>query len=367
MSFVTNTGVIIPQIITQDLFPNIYSLDVPEAIYDDMYELIPSVYQFGLPNVLTQSIDPAFITGPQKYEYKYTNTNGVEVVLRGTYNDVKSAIDVLNTYPPAKKDCTKDDKKKYFDLYGPGSYKPTNVPTVPTVGASNNGKYIYLHMDGKTFSGSGSLILVIEQGSPVNLDNAKIVLFGDKNNLFQDLGGRIDKTNSAVDKNTLFNNANKETKEESMNLFSLASESPVFIDVESNKDNTFYRVYLYICYFTGINQLSNLYDENKTQILTNYSYNFDESYKETNKLALFHYKDFITQLTSYNPTSYSTSIGSFRTINGDNVNIRGRTMKVISKFKSEGKFDDVVNNNKVSNANLVKRSKSIIFNTITLK
>src|SRR5579872_4246826 len=282
MSFVTSTGVIVPQIITQDLFPNIYSLDVPEAIYDDMYELVPDVYQFGLPNVITQSIDPAFITGPQKYEYKYTNTNGIDVVLRGTYNDIMSTIDVLNTYPPTKKDCTKDDKKKYFDLYGPGAYKPSNVSTVPTVGTSNNGKYIYLHMDGKTFSGSGSLILVMEHGKPLTLDNAKIILFGDKTNTFQDLGGRIDKPNKSVDKDTLFNNTNKETKEESMNLFSLDNASPVFVDIQSNKDNTFYRVYLYIFYSSSIDKLSSFYDENKTQILTNFPYNFDESYKETN-------------------------------------------------------------------------------------
>lgn len=371
MSFVTNTGVSItvPQIITQDLFPNIYALDVPEPIFDDMYDLYPNIYQFGLPNVITRGIDPAYITGPQKYEYKYTNANGVTVVLRGTYNDVMSSIDVLNTYPPIKKECTNDDKKRYYDLYGPGSYYNTstnvpNVANVPIVGAVNNGKYIQIKMDGKTFSGSGSLILVVETGKP--LSEAKIVLFRDSsNNMYQDLGGRIDKPNKAIDKDTLFNNAKKETEEESMKLFSLDYASPIFVDIESGKDNTIYRVYLYIFNFTNINQLSTLYDENKDQILITYSGNFDESYKETNKLELFDYKTFMTKLASYNPTTYSTSSGVFQTLSGNPVNVRGRTLKVIDKLRSSKKFDDVMNNNKLSNSTVTKAPG--LFNTITLK
>lgn len=358
-----NSGVLVPQIITQDLFPNIYALDVPDAIFDDTYDM----YHFGLPSVLTESIDAAFVTGPQKYEYKYTNANGIDVVVRGTYNDVMSTIDVLNTYHPIKKDCTKSQtgNREYFELYGPGS-QPTNVPNVPIVGTVNNGKHIYLKMDGKTFSGSGSLIMVFETGKPTT--DAKILLFRGKNNYFQDLGGRIDKPlpNVVVDVNTLFNNAKKETEEESMKLFTLTKPSNIFVDIESTTDNTFYRVYLYLFSMDNIKLLTNMYKDNKIQIINNFPHNFDESYKETDMLALFDYNMFINKLATYNSTVFNTSSGSFQTIDGSNVNVRGRTMKVIAKLQAENKFLNVINNKLVTTSSTTLATRGHLFNTITL-
>lgn len=364
MSFVTSSGAIIPQIITQDLFPKVYALDVPTTNIDDMY-----MYNFGFPSTITQYVDPAIIvTGPQTYEYKYVNSNGVNVILRGTYNDVMSTVDVLNTYPPLKKPCSETNKREYLELYGPGS-KPSNVPIVPIVGTTPSAygtNYINIKMDGKVFSGSGSLIMVAEQGKP--LTDAKIILFRDVNGFYQDLGGKIDKLapNVAVDKDTLFKNAKKETEEESMKLFDLVNPSVTFVDVESSMDNTFYRVYLYLFVLNNTNQLANMYDANKMQILTNFPHNFNESYKETNALALFDYNTFITKLATYNPTLYNTSQGVFQTVTGQQVNVRGRTMRVIAKLQTENKIIDVIRNNKVNNSTVSVATNTNLFNVITL-
>jgi hypothetical protein len=364
MSFVTSSSLLAPQIITQDLFPNIYALDIPDAIFDDTYDIVPNMYQYGLPSIITQGRDPAYVTGPQKYEYKYTNSNGIDIVLRGTYTDVVSTIDVLNTYPPIKKDFTQTGKREYLELYGPGS-QPKNIPTVPIVGAINNGKYIYLKMDGKTFSGSGSLIMVVETGKPVT--DAKIILFRDKHNSYQDLGGKIDKPlpNVVIDKDFLFKNAKKESEEESMKLFSLTNPSLSFVDIESTADNTFYRVYLYLFTINNINQLETMYESNKLRILTDFPHNFDESYKETNKLALFDYNTFISKIAIYNPNLYNTTSGIFQTVSNEQVKVRGRTMRVIAKLQTENKFADMINN-MLTNVSVSRANNSILFNTITL-
>src|SRR5437868_5346780 len=95
------------EIITQDFFPMTYLLSTPGMVIDETSSLYPDVYeQFGLPVSLTPSIDPRYVTGPQKYEYRYTNDSGIDVVLRGTYNNVMSTVDVLKTYPPNLRDCT---------------------------------------------------------------------------------------------------------------------------------------------------------------------------------------------------------------------------------------------------------------------
>ncbi|VBB17786.1 hypothetical protein YASMINEVIRUS_249 [Yasminevirus sp. GU-2018] len=368
MSFVTSTGDIVPQIITKDLFPAVYALDVPiNTVADyDVLGSYPGIYNtYGLPVGVTASVDPAYVTGPQKYEYRYTNQNGIDVVLRGTYDDVMSTVDTLNTYPPAKRDCTKTGDREYVELYGPGSKKSST--NVPSVGQISRGKQIYIKMDNKIFSGSGSLIMVLNEGRPTI--EAKFVLFRDANSgKFEDLGGMIDKPAPGVviDRDTIFNNAKKETEEESMKLFTINRPSPVFVDIESTTDNTFYRVYLYLFKMQDIAQLSNLYDHNKTQILTNFPHNYNDSYKETDKLALFDYQTFTKKLATYNTNSYSISSGVFQDTQGNLVNVRGRTMKVIAQFVTQNLLLDVINNNKINNATIATPMAPNTFNNIGL-
>lgn len=349
MSFVlasdVTPNITAPQIITQDLFPNIYTLDdVPNILYDETYETVPGIYRYGLPSSLTASIDSRYITGPQKYEYKYKNQQGVEVVLRGTYDDVMSAIDVLNTYPPEKRECTETGKRTYVPLYGPGSKKN---PSVPTIGQIKQGDYIQLRMNNKIYSGSGALIIVFEKHTLFNFNNAKIILFKDsKNNQYQETGGKIDISfvNKSINKDTLFENSRKETEEESLKLFYLNKESPYFVEIESTTDNTFYRVYLYLFEMENSNQLTNLYDENRKQIL---DYRYSKEYMETDKLTLFDFNTFIQTVDNYKPLTYARSSGNFQTTSRDLVTVRDRTMKVIAKMNADGLFTTVMMKHKL--------------------
>lgn len=386
---IVNPSIIIPQVITQDLFPTVYAFEVPTMNVNDMYSEYYDTLNFGLPRTITQYVDPAVnvstITGPQKYEHKYVNSNGVDVVIRGTYNDVMATVDVLNAYPPIKKNCSNSDanantnKKQYFELYGPGSGPEPTTMLPKSVGVTsastlNDVNHINIKMDGKIYSGSGSLIMVAEQGKPMT--DAKFILFRDTNGFFQDLGGKIDKpsSNTPINKDILFNNAKKETAEESMKLFNITCESTIYVDVESTIDNTFYRVYLYLFVMNNINQLASLYDANRMQILTNFPHNYNESYKETNMLDLFDYNTFMNKLPTYNPMLYNTSSGVFQTVSGQQVNVRGRTIKVIAKLQSENKFLELINNNKITKSSLVTAANTAtntstnttLFNTITL-
>lgn len=342
---ITQSLITAPQIITQDLFPNIYTLDVPDILYNDAYDIIPDIYSQGLPSTMTASIDPRYVTGPQKYEYKYKNNQGVEVILRGTYDDVMSAIDVLNMYPPDKRECTESGKRTYVPIYGsdPNAKKNTSVPKV---GQIKKGDFLQLRMNNKTYSGSGAVIMVVEKNFPI--DSAKIILFKDsKNNQYQETGGKIDISlaNKQITQDTLFENARKETNEESLHLFDLDKESPYFIDIESTTDNTFYRVYLYVFEMKNIKHLETLYDNNREQIFEyKNSIRNLEDYMETDKLYLFDFKTFMQTLDRYNPLIYNTSYGTFNTANGP-VTVRGRTMKAIAKMKADGLFNKIMTTN----------------------
>jgi len=217
-------------------------------------------------------------------------------------------------------------------------------------------------MDQKTFSGSGAVIMVIEPNQPLN--KAKFILFQDTKNEYQDLGGRIDKPapNVSVDKDTIFKNAQKETKEESLELFSLTNPS-TFVDVESTKDNTFYRVYLYVFRMQGPNNPVTMYNHNRNKILM-YPSNYDESYKETTALALFDYENFMNTINMLNPLTNIN--GSFQTTDGKTVNVKNRAIKAIQKLYSENKFTDVINNNKIITPTIVNGTTAEMSNTITL-
>lgn len=368
MSYVTNTGDIVPQIITQDLFPFIYSLnDQPLPFVD--HDIYPDVYRtYGLPSSLTASIDPAYVTGPQKYEYRYSNQNGIDVVLRGTYDDVMSTVDTLNTYPPLKRKCPESNEREYFELYGPGSVSKKAI-NVSTVGQINRGKHIYIKMDGKVFSGSGAVIMVVNQSRP--LTEAKFILFrASSGGRYAELGGMIDKLQpgTTANRDTLFINAKKEVNEESMELFVLTNPSQVFIDIESTTDDTFYRVYLYLFVINNVNQLPMLYDDNKSEILSNLYGRHGQAYKETDKLALFDYQTFINKLATYNINAYAISSGVFQDTSGNLVSVRGRTMKAIAQFVDKGLITDVINNNKITTASIRNAAPAPgnIFHTINL-
>jgi len=257
---------------------------------------------------------------PQRYEYRYLNDVGVDVVIRGSYNDVMSVVDVLNMYKPLKNNDQKDECKNDVKR------------NAPEVGVIDKGKYIHINMDNKVFSGSGSLIIIVPSG--VNdIKNSYFALLEGNDGVYQEPGGKIDKVNNvvsnsqqSVNRNTLFANSVKETTEETNGLFEIKEESKHYVDVESEINNTFYRVYLYIVHINvNPEELKRYYTMNKTALS---SVNNLDSYNETKSLALFKFSDFEATLNS---VSNNVSQYSFKNNSGQFKNVKGRTVKAIRK------------------------------------
>jgi hypothetical protein len=321
-------------IIVQDQFPNLFLLDSQEDLYDPLSVINTN---YGLPP-LRSYVDPAantlFVSGPQKYESRYKNDNGIDIVIRGTYNDVMSTLDVLNKYQPLKKECDESGTtvKKRFPLYGPGSSNnPSGAtpPNVPTVGIDRIGKYAIIEVDGKKYSGSGSVIFVLNQGETI--DELKVVLFKNTgNSMYQETGGKIDyPTNTNDLGKLLFNSAKRETDEESLKLLSLSTESQHFVDIKSGNDDTFYRVYVYLL-STDVNKLSDMYEENKSTINSSSGYN--ESYRETDALGLFNYTTFEKVISNLRGYGINAPFKNISTVDNKQVMVSGRTIKAIASI-----------------------------------
>lgn len=338
----------LPQTITQDLFPAIYKLDVLPVVIDPSLDTYPFPYRNNdMPNSLTFARDPRFVTSIQQHQYRYLNENGVDVVIRGLYDDVMAVVDVLKVYPPKKNIST---GKKYVDILTGlpiGQKRPSSVPDVAVL-TQDQGKYLVVKMNSKMYSGSGALLMVVQKGAP--LTDAKFVLFeGINTSQYQDLGGKIDRPSNgaSIDSSILFENAKKEVLEESMGLFSLTSASPNFVDVESEDTGYHYRVFLYVFEIDRLDKLSTYYNENRSEVFKNYA-QFNESYRETSSLDLFDYQTFVAKLKNYTYGNYNVSGGVFQTMGGNNVSVRGRTMNVVNALSTNGVFNSVLNSGQVS-------------------
>lgn len=329
-------------IITQEEFPFVYQLITPS---------VQESYSYSLPSTMLPSVDPAYVTGPQKYEYRYVNDNGIDVVIRGTYVDVMSTVDVLTMHQPIKKPCD--------ELQKDGSNIIKKLQ--PKIQKINKGDFSYLNINGKIYSGSGIMIMIVESGDP----NVKFVMFRDsKTKLYQETGGKIDKIprNAVINEDTLFDNAAKETLEESVKLFDVKTKSKYFVDVESTTDNTFYRVYLYLLEINDIKRLPALYAENRHVMLEKYPEGYTESFMETDKLDLIDYIKFMKQHDYYDMDAKNISKGIFQGLYGESINVRGRTINAISQLKIHNVFQTIMSDNAVTKV-AIKKTPSTI-NTI---
>lgn len=310
---------------------------------------------------ILEYLEPGSTSPPKLYEHRYSNDHGVDIIIRGKYNDVISTVNILNMYPPQK---LKDNPE--FDLLSGNLLETSSAKPVSPIGIQKKGKHLLVKLDGKVYSGSGSLIIVIQKDKPITIENAKIVLFRDvKTQQYQDLGGRIDnpslvKSSPAIDKDILLENAKRETYEESMCLFDIKNKTDYFLDIESQIDNVYYRIYLHVIQVDNINQLTKMFDQNKLKIMEDYygAYKYNESYRETDDLKLFDLSTFINKLKSYDVTNISN--GVFYSTDGSNNNVGGRVMKAISELHTNNFFNKVIDSKHVKS---VVSDKSKILNS----
>ena len=280
--------------------------------------------------------DDTSIIKPKISDYKY-NKNGIEVDLRGEFNNIMAILNSLEKCPPSL-------ENQY------------NLLSKNTINAEIRGDNMIVTIDKKRFSGSGSIILVYKNTD--TLDNAKFILFRNtKTNAYEDLGGKLD--NSKIIDSILFENANKETIEESQFLFLLNKESDIYIDIESTLNKTFYRVYVYAFQINDLNDLKRFYDNNKVNILENGD-KFDESYRETDEIKLFGCNVFKENLSKYKNIYDNISYGNFKTNDDDFEKVSSRCINVINELYKKNIFSiikpSVVNITHLSNSHKIELS-----------
>lgn len=260
-----------------------------------------------------------------KHRYK---KNNIDVVIAGTYNDVTSILHVLNKTVPVK--ITKDFS--YFnDKSSEVSTVSTNFEYIPV-----DDKHIHVKIDNKTYSGSGVLLIVKNKN---NNKNYFALFKSTLTHKYDDLGGKIDRKFIDNEK-VLSENSIKEALEESIELCDIKTETDKYVDIHSNINDTYYRVYLYKLEDTSnnINKLMEKYNDNmvlsRTKLLS-------DDYHETNDMQLFD-----TELFKYKLDKiYYDDIpkGTFLNYKRDPVNVNGRVIKVIKTlFNTTGLYDSIM-------------------------
>lgn len=278
------------------------------------------------------------------YSQEYTNANGIKVNVQGSYNDVRSVVAVLNAYPPKKIDT--QDTGMLVDLadtpISPNS-PASNIPKMSKY-ITGDGKDMIIGFDNKHYSGSGILVLVLNDNVPAIsniLDNAKFMLFkSTATNNYEDLGGKIDSSfeQEPDANNILIKNAIKETKEESLLLFNINNRSLKYVDIthlgNSNKrTNMTYRGYLYVIKY-NVKKLHDYTKHNYQYINTSPNPMFTDEYKETSTADFFDYYELVNGLKQ------NKRYG--QTITGNFVTISDRTISLIKEFNKMNIFDSIV-------------------------
>ena len=267
-------------------------------------------------------------------QHRYKKNN-IDVTITGLYEDVYSILHVLEQTQPVK-------KTDFTEFFGNNNYSVSdsvqNNLLTPSNDTDNNISYECTRRDdkhiyakdtktGKKYSGSGILLIVKNKDDIKHPDGYFVLFNSSSNNRYDDLGGKLD-TQFVDNNNILLENAKKEAQEESIDLFNFNSNSDKFIDIKSNRDNTYYRVYIYKVEDTN-KKIQTLIEKYNNQYRTNR--NTKPDYYETDRLGLFDYNLFKRRLDSkYNIDNIT--YGVFQTHNLDNVTVNGRCMKVIKEL-----------------------------------
>ena len=173
------------------------------------------------------------------------------------------------------------------------------------------GGYAYINESGHLYSGSGALLFTI-------LNNEiTFILFLDYDNTYNDLGGKLEKTDNIKDENPLWNRTVIEAREESAGL----------IDISELKENGIRYVdhKSYRSYILNIELQS---DKNKYNIIKDYLNNRKiygtkcskyPRYCETSNIRFMYEKDFVDEYNS-------------KDIDGEKITINNRCYNIIKKL-----------------------------------
>ena len=263
------------------------------------------------------------------YQYNFINNNGVAINLSGKYEDIAIVKYVLEKSNVPK--ITKEQGRKLLegDIHIEESIekeqKKVDKLKVKKVDAS----HAHITFGGKTYSGSGSLIIFLDS------DEFYVPLFlsNDGNEIYNDLGGRINYEDSYSDdiETILFKNNKREVYEESCKLFEVESEKKPFIDINSKRNDTLYRSYIHMIDLDGYENLRNSYNNNFIEIMK--GKDIPHSYRETKDLEFFKLETLVSYVKDNNVLNISEAI--LQTNTGKQVRVGGRVLNVIASFARE--------------------------------
>lgn len=239
---------------------------------------------------------------------KKSDTDRIESLLRINYNSEMSG--------------TTHQSPVTQNTFSTGSMSPTVVPTpvlhgkiIPTelpekyrngftnpprvevkdwtyvANSSNREKVLLAHPSlNKPFSGSG--VIFLERKGP---KGPAIILARTKRGTFEDFGGEID-SRTALDKDTIKNNARKEAFEESQGLFAImnldldrkVSNQQLYVDITDATNNAVYRCYFVALQDTESFKFEDWFMSNKSLLE---SKTLGRDYAETIELKRFSLRD----------------------------------------------------------------------------
>lgn len=238
--------------------------------------IVPLVFQpppyFNLDpfnnNELVFDIDGSNITNTNIYTGTYTDHTGRILKLESTdYSIVYDAMELF-----------KNNQIQLTQGLTPQTHITYNAPnptyTLPPARLTVMDEHVLLHINNKSYSGSGSVIIVIDDNN-----ESYIVLFKSKTGFYQETGGRLDRQLIERHINTsyvgLYENAKKKTYNESARLFELKTTSLIESDIITEHNNTLYKVYVYKCRVGNISDLKNIFNRNMKELANSSFYDTD--------------------------------------------------------------------------------------------
>lgn len=312
----------------QRLPVEILEIDAPSLYYHDRLDIerqreLEKKRYAQIPEAISLK-DYGTMKEKDVFKYDYRNSNNVGVTIMGSFEDVVSVKAVLEKYNPPKLDV-ENAKKILNESYTVKFFNKTSSVSFDQnqIGVSYDKNHAIIEKDGLLFSGSGSLIIF-------DYERPLVALFRSvETKQYDDLGGKIDRNiNFKQDINdVLFENAKKETNEESAELILLENKSK-YVDINSDKSNSIYRSYIYkVKTETSTTELKIEFQKKLQNIYSNLDKTPD--YKETDDLEFFDLQYLKDYVKDFDP---NISHGVVQTITGRLVRIRGRVLRVIKSM-----------------------------------
>lgn len=289
------------------------------------------------------------------------NSNGINVQITGSSNDVKRAEALLRLNQKVSEQPLDfvSDEVVYPITADIKTYKRDPGTSVVRQSMSGSGwsyipnpkntsKVLLTHPSlTKPFSGSG--VIFFEKSYQTGNGSPTVILVKTKRGLYEDMGGELDKMIPASE-DTLKTNANKEVREESQGLFIInrmdlerkINGISLKHDISDTVNNAYYRCYYVALSGTGMYQLDQLFKSNKNLLRTSFPFLGSEM-DETININRFY-------LPSIKSTLATSPAGGIvcNDVNGNACTIRDRTAECLRMILNSSSLTSVVFDNPVT-------------------